>query len=548
MVGADKLYAALEACLKEVNSEPKDAGKTFAGISVGTTPVDKTLGDKVFALCGPKVLATLDAAGKKAMCEAVQAQGPAMEALVVTGLGGDPAILAAIVAKSGADGLKDLAVAFSGADADEARAALAGLVEAGGLAAHPEALAEMLRHGVDDAAPIDKAAKRTANATALKNMAKQFGDKDGPAAMAGLVDGAGLGSSPAPPAPPVIASLLHTGCDGDAAKMRDFANAYAGDGAQAKADRAGLKGLVQAGGIGAHPETFGPLVKAGGSAATKSLGAAFDDPADLARLGTLLNTGGLAGNTGGPLPKDKHPDTLAKVCVDGFGGDGAKMKQYVQAFDGHAAQSKMMLDSWNEYPDAAAANRQPGQAIAKLLGKDKLNGNIGALQSKFATEIDQVGDATRKKQAVRFAPHFDKKPSDDAWMAQSPAMTNAGIDKVTGSILRRHTPEQFNKNKMGDATLHSQFPPGIDLAALITDALTQLGPNPDTSHKHKLNVGGPPPLLIEIGFLDARTVNHFTPWSGSIPNGKVASPAPPHPMEAPPFETDDINRILKAIS
>lgn len=127
-------------------------------------------------------------------------------------------------------------------------------------------------------------------------------------------------------------------------------------------------------------------------------------------------------------------------------------------------------------------------------------------------------------------------------------MTNAGIDKVTGSILRRHTPEQFNKNKMGDATLHSQFPPGIDLAVLINDALTQLAPNPDTSRKHKLNVGGPPPLLIEIGFLDAQTVNHFTPWSGNVPNGKVASPAPPHPMEAPPFETDDINRILKAIS
>jgi len=534
MAGAANLYKALEARVAEVASESKTDRPTFAGEGLGAPPEESVVTEMV-ELCGPKLLSTLGETEKTALYRAMKAKGKEINALVINGLGGDPKILGAILGKAGPDGLAELAIAFEGDE--DAGKALAGLVESGGLAEHPEALAEMLRHGVDGA--DDENAKRRANAETLKAMVAAFAGEDGQAAMRGMLEGAGLGGG-TPPAGP-IASLLHVGCNGDAQKLRDFAKAY--DGPEAKNDRERLKGLVQTGGIGEHPETLGPLVRRGGAGTLKSLGDAFADPGDLAKLKSLLATGGLAGNDGG---KDTRPDTLAKVLVDGFAGDGKKMRQYAQAFSGHEAQSKMMLDAWNEHPDTEAGSRQPGIAIAKLLGGDKLNGNIGALQSKFATEIANVGDVTRRKQAVRFAPYFDKAPSKDNWMAPTKNMTDRGINTITGSILRRHSPRHFDKSKMGNAPLHSQFPPGVNLANLIDEALGKL-PLPltqvDLQRSHRVHVGNPR-ILVEIGFFDSSTVNHFTPCG--LPPGDA--PTPPHPREAPPFTTADINCILKSIA
>ncbi|MDR3515048.1 MAG: hypothetical protein P4M00_04470 [Azospirillaceae bacterium] len=520
MAGALKLYRALEARLDAISKEPVlDQGapltdKLFQGVTG-----DGEIAKQVFNICGPALLGKLDASARKALCTVVSAAGPAIGTLVNEGLGGDPAILDALVTTSGADGLKALAVSF-GSD-PEARTALAALVEQGGLVTHPQVLPQLLHHDV--VGPGDVEARRTANADTLKAMAKGF--MDDPGALADLLDGAGLGATSAPPAPPVIVSLLYTGCARDATKLRGFADAFAGD--DAESDRTLLKGLVESGGIGQHPESFGMLVeKVTDVSQVKSLGTAFADPADRARLQTLMNNGGLTGKT----------DTLAKVFVDGFAGDGRKMRQYAQAFDGHAAQSKMMLDAWNE--PATDDERQPGAAIARLLGPNKLNGNITALQSRFTAEIGTVANATRRKQAIRFAPYFDRQTTDDSWKPKTPAMTALGIKTVTGSVRRRHTPECFDRTKMGGAVLHSQFPPGVDLGALIDDALTQIRTNGlALAGSHILDVGDPlAPIEIEIGFLDAQTVNHFTPRADrGLPN------------ETPQFQTADIESILRAI-
>ena len=300
---------------------------------------------------------------------------------------------------------------------------------------------------------------------------------------------------------------------------------------------ANIAGVMGAGGLGDHTKTLGPLVKAGGLSALSGIGNAFTDKKSRGNLKTVMKDGGLSGD---------HPDTLAEVFVKGLKGSGQNLKEYAEAFALVPEESKMMLDAFNEYPDDA---REPGELVAKLLGK--FNGDVDKLQTTFTSKIKTV-TASRRNQAIRFAPHFDGKDFKDNWKGETAAMKTTGVKTVTCSILKRHTPTYFNKDNMGQAGVHSQFPPGTDVGALIEEALQSFGNNPLPQNKVKLNVGGDPPFLVEIGFLNPQMCNHFTPWTGGLSHQEVQRglrrpPAPPHPKETPGFETADINTILEAI-
>jgi hypothetical protein len=531
MVGADKLFGTLQARIKEVQSEKPVPQTAFTGIQVTGADVTEQVKQTVGALCGEALLGQLDAAGKTELCEAVASDGPAIEKLLLKGLGGNPKVFASVVKECGGEGLRELAKAFDGTDADTARSSLLELIESGGLAEHPRALASILQNDIARADQSEKAGLRTKNAASLKNLAGKFTGKDALATMRTMLSDCGLGTSPQTSTPPAIGSLLLDGFDGSPDNLLAFGKSFEGDSKEQTAHRANLKHLVDKAGVGDHPSVLGPLVKKAGAGKLKAIGAEFSSDQDAADLKTILDSGGMSGDTTIPGKRHEHPDTLAKVFEDGFAGDAKSLKKFTDAFKSHANESKQMLDAWNEWDEKYQDKRQPGVAIKALL-EGKFNGNIKLLQTTFSTQILKIADPTRKKQAIRFAPHFCNDSASD-----KTGNLGAGISKVTASVEKRHKPETFDKSKMGNAPIHTQFPPGTDVEDLARKALTQLGNNVDKTQSHTLTVDN---IRIEIGFLNNTTVNHFGPRAQNLPDD-------PHPLDTPDFVTDDINRILEGI-
>jgi hypothetical protein len=533
---------ALEALVLRMQAVAAEGD--FAGTDKAPfTGIDPSVQALAFELCGPTAIGTYDAGAKKALSDALVADGPAIKQVMSEVFGDDPRLFNRVLAECGPAGLSALARAVGGDAGTAARAVLNGLLEKGGLGVDPKILVTLLNDGVSTA--TDKPAKRTGNAQRIRALADSFPGEDGQKAMGTLMGECGLGAGP-----DALPSLLLTGCAGDCGKLRGFADGFVGDAPERQKSRADLARTMGDGGMSRHGKVLGPLVRDAGVDGVKALGAAFAAPEDCKNLAGLLDKGGMGGDTSTAARKHEHPDTLAKVFTvgmaraDGQGvkGNAERLRRYAGAFSGDdgAALSKKMLDATNEFADDFADSRKPGETIATLLDADHLNGNVEKLRTKFMAGIDTIPDETQRRKATRFAAHMSNEAAQEGWKPTSPEMTGEGIVGVTASVLKRHKPQTFDRKKMKDAVLHSQFPIESDVGALLDEAMGKIGAG--RNHSQTVPVGDPP-FDVEIGFLNGDTVNHFGPRGDVV----APPPAPPHPKETATFTTDEINAILDAV-
>lgn len=535
------LHKALVARMLEVKAE----GTYAAADKTPLAEFDDAVKELAFDLCGPAVVGSLSARAKTDLSAVLLSDGPAIKQLAESAFAGNTKAFAKVLNDCGSDGVVALARALNGGPAAAARAALDGLVQSGGLGANPAVLAQLVGEGPGAAdTPTVAQAKRdrqVANAGRIKSVALSFAGEDGQASMSTLLNDCALAASPG-----ALASLVHDdGFDGDGDKVREFADAFVGDTPDAEEERAGFARLVNTGGVAQHPKVLGPLAKQGGADGVKEIGAAFVDPADCANLKGLLDAGGMGGDTGVPGREHEHPDTLSKVFVDGLEGKGENLKTYATAFQGVAgrAKSKEMLDAFNEFGDTYKDQRQPGEGIAGLLDDDHLQGTteqkIGKLSTQFVPQIRNIAAGGQRKQAIRMAPHFGKETAQEGWKPKSVAMDAEGINSVTSSVLKRHKPEAFDRNKMkANVPRQSMFAPGTDVGDLLDQAMALIGPGRGAAQQVVVNSGPPPtPITVEIGFLGGDTVNHFGPRGNA---------GPPHPQETPAFTNAEINFIYAA--
>ncbi len=548
MVRAEKLCTALEQRLLAVQAEPPFDDK--AALLVGIDPGQRKA---AFELCGPALLGQLGDAGRGALSAALAAQGPAIESLVTQGFGGKPAVLAETLSRCGAGGLAVLAQAFAGDDKAASRAALEGLIDQGGLGERPEILARLL-------GPAGPAGDQAARGAGIKSLADSFGGESGQKAMATLLGDCGLGSQPA-----LLPALMHEhGLAGDGAGLRAFADAFVGD--TAAGARADLQRIVSTAGVGAHPKAFAPLVRRGGAQAVKSVGAAFTDPADCARLKGLLESGGLGGRAGEAAGREhEHPDTLAQLVQDGLGGSGELLKAYARAFNGATgcAKSKEMLGAFNEFGPAHAAAREPGKAVGKLLNGPHLKGTpaerIGLLATQFVPQMQAIPAGAQRNQAIRMAPTLSTQA---AQAVSNPGLKAAGYAEVTESVSKRHRPESFSLAyaKKKNAFEQTMFPPGADVAALARLAIAQVqagqvfGATANAAKQDRVTIACPPlgtPITVEINWtVDKKgntVIHHFGPRNDPPPGGPALTNGPPHPAETGNFQTTEMEAVYKAL-
>lgn len=531
-----RLHEELVARMREVAAEGSyaDTPKApFADLAEGVREL-------AFTVCGPGLITGMDKKSREALSAVLVSDGPAIRLLAEGPLGGSPKVFAKVLARCGPGGLATLARALDGEAGKGARASLEGLVDKAGLGGNPELLSRLLgdapKPGDSPELTLAKQQAQARNAAGLKSLAENFSGDAGQAAMSALMVEGGLAGSDGS-----LASLMHKGgFDGKGDELRAFADAFVGD-------SAGLKRLVSTAGVAEHVAVLGPLAKKAGAVGVKSIATAFTQPEDCARLKGLLDGGGMGGDTSLPGKKHEHPDTLSKVFVDGLGGKGENLKVYAKAFGGPdgPADSKRMLDAFNEFPDYPETPpkdyRQPGKGLALLLGGKQLKGTpeqrITKLATQFMPNIKTVPEGNQRNQAIRMAPHMALETAQEGWKPESGAMRTAGIETVTASVLKRHQPETYDKGKTNYE--QSMFPPGIDVGALIDQALAQVSDDRDHAEQVTVTVGPPPTqITVEIGYVNDTMVNHFGP-RGSV--------APPHPMETPVFREAEINAIFAAI-
>lgn len=527
-----KVHLALVARMQEVAAEGSFASTPkapFADIAEGAREL-------AFTICGPALITGLDKPAKEALSAVLVSDGPAIRLLAEGPLGGNPKIFAKVLSRCGAAGLAGLARALDGESGAGARASLEGLVDKAGLGGNPELLSRLLgdapKPGDNPQVTLAKQQAQARNAAGIKSLAENFSGDEGQEAMGALMLDGGLASSDG-----ALASLMQEdGFAGDGAKLRAFADAFVGD-------AAGLKRIVSTAGVAEHPAVLGPLAKRAGAVGVKAIATAFSKPEDCANLKGLLDGGGMSGDTSQPGHQHEHPDTLTKVFVDGLGGKGESLKVYAKAFSGPdgPADSKRMLDGFNEYGDTHKDHRQPGKGIALLLGGQQLKGTpeqrITKLATQFVPKIKAIPEGPQRNRAIRMAPHMAVDKAEEGWKPKSPAMSAQGIDKVTASVLKRHQPEMFELAKVND--VQSMFAPGTNVGDLFDQAMAAI--TADRDDKQTVNVTARPPptvIAVEVGFLDDRTVNHFGPRQ---PVGA------PHPQETPLFTRDEIQNIFKAI-
>jgi len=527
-----KVHLALVARMQEIAAEGSFAGTPKAPFA----DLDEGVRELAFTVCGPALITGMDKKAKEALSAVLVSDGPAIQLLAEGPLGGNPKVFAKVLAGCGAGGLAALARALDGEGGKGARAALEGLVDKAGLGGNPELISRLLgeppKTGDSPEISLAKQQAQARNAAGLKSLAENFSGEEGRAAMSALMVEGGLAASDG-----ALASLMQEGgFAGDGAKLRAFADAFVGD-------AEGLKRIVSTAGVAEHPAVLGPLAKRAGAPGVKSIATAFDKPEDCARLKGLLDGGGMGGDTSLPGKRHEHPDTLTKVFVDGLGGKGEKLKAYAKAFGGPdgPADSKRMLDGFNEYGDVHKDHRQPGKGIALLLGGQQLKGTpdqrITKLATQFVPKIKAIPEGPQRNRAIRMAPHMGVDQAQEGWKPKSPAMGAQDIDRVTASVLKRHQPEKFDLSKVND--VQSMFAPGTDVGDLFDQAMAAI--TADRDDKQTVNVTARPPptvIAVEVGFLDDRTVNHFGPRQ---PVGA------PHPQETPLFTRSEIENIFKAI-
>jgi hypothetical protein len=510
----------------------------------------------VHDLCGPALLGKLDDNRRGALATVLARSGPAIQTLVLDGLGGQPAVLDELVQGAGAAGLERLAQAFAGDARAADRDALLALVERGGLAERPTIVARLL--GPADDANV---AAADARAAGVRSLAQNFADANGPATLGTLLGDCGLGADPA-----VLPALLHEhGLAGDGKKLREFADAFTGDGAAAA--RVDLHRLVTTAGIAQHPKAFAPLAARGGAARVKAIGAAFTAPADCARLKALLDTGGLSGDAGTPGHDHEHPQTLEQLVADGFKGNAVELRDYARAFGGPGgpAKSRDMLGAFNAYGAAHGDKRQPGKAVATLLEGVHFQGSraqrIGLLATRFVPEMQNIADPTKRGQAFRMAPHL--RTAAAAKTAPTQAMLDEGIDGgVTSSVAKRHRPESASLEYARFKGYASQtlFPPGCDIAELADLALIEraegrsFGATLLDPEQKRVSITCPRTgarITVEIDTVEdgegKTAINHFGPRNEPPPGGPPLTNGPPHPDETPRFTQADMEAMYKAL-
>ncbi len=562
--GAETLCQALTDLLDRSTNEAgetKSAKETIGKVSVDSALLDPETTDLIYDLAGPEA-ASLDPAGLltlgTAFKKASKAERASLASLVTEGFGGEGKILLSLVRQGDPAGILALANGYGGPGAKDDRKRLRGLIEQGGLAEAPTVLDDLLGFGVNDPAVLDKQARREQNVNQMKALGLAFGDDEGPALMKNLVKDCGLGKPrpEKPPRPGVMAELLQgsEGFDGDASKLRGFAEGFAGDDPAEVTDRDRVKGLIDDGGFGNRPKAFAPLIKTmggsgvdGGVAASKlkEVGATFEQPADRAKLKKMLEQGGISGDTGDLNRKHEHPDTLAKVFNDGLKQKADKLKEFTDAFgdtDIHAEESRKMMEAWNEYPDGNKDSRQPGKKVARLLAPNHFCNDVSKLQSQFTTKMKLFGDDTKRKQATRMAPHFDKKPVG-AFNGLQPGPIPPATNVVTGYIMQRHMPEfaKDGQKANGDdwlAASNSYYPPDmtpLELMGVIEEAMGAVGAP---------GLGGNATVASK-----GMTVHAAVKANGSMPHCyPVTGPAPPDPKEVAVFTKTEAERIFAAVA
>ena len=563
------LAQALSALLEQVRQESSKAGAAKQAIGVAATggdALDQETTDLLYDLVGPTALTDpgLKPAALKMLCACFKKANPTERAglrdVVTEAFNGDGKLLAGLARSNDADSILELARGFGGTTNKADRKRLSALVAKGGLGGASTVLDDMLGYGVGSAG--NPGAQRTKNVTQLKSLGTAFGDEDGPARLNGLVTDCGLGTARAgdPPRPGILAETLQgsggAGLDGDATALRKLADGYSGDTPADVTSRERLKGLVEGGGFGARPRAFAPLLKrlsdsGGGPGAApklKEIGAMFQGGPDRAKLKTLLESGGMSGDTGeqrqdGTSRQHEHGDTLAKVFTDGLGGRPDRLKAFTSAFGdtaGHAKECADMLDAWNEFPDTSKNARQPGRKIALLLNGRHFNGNVAKLQTQFTTQLSGVADKEQRKKATRFAPSFDQRYAPD----EQPDLDGTDANTaVMGYLLGRHSPTHAREGYRGNgkpwlAGSNSYWPVDTtprEVADMIGEAMQSVNA-PKLGKTASITLANG--LTIEIAVGSAGAIVHAFPTGG---------PAPPDPGEIAKFSKAESQLIFNAV-
>lgn len=545
--------ARLLASAKSEQGKAQGAKGKLSGVKVRGEALESATVDAVYDAIGPDALDALgdEALGKLCDCfhKASGADLAALRALAGEGLGGEGKVLAGLVRSGDKDAILAFARGFGGDGAKEDRARLRGLVLKGGLDAAPTVLDDMLSYGVSGAGNKDQ--QRAENVGQLKALCTAFDGTEGQERMKQLTADCGLGQPrrETPPRPGVLAELLQgaAGFGGDATKLRGFADQYAGDGATAKEQRAQLKGLIDGGGFAARPKAFAPLVgslTAGGKMDSgvkvlKEVGASFKDPTDQAKLKTILEEGGISGDTDLPGRQHEHPDTLAKVFTDGLGNRAADLRSFARSFgdsNTHAQECHDMMEAWNEFPNNHAAHRQPGKKVALLLD-GPFAGDVRRLQTQFTTNLKRV-PVINRKQATRFGPHFQQENARNKPLPQPNVDPGKGVNQVRmASILERHVPRYAKRSRL-DAQ-NSYFPVDFDENSLKqTIEAAMADPGAPLAGAPAASLPGGNGLTVHIAHSADGNIPHCYPSNG---------PAPPDPGEIASFSFAESTAILDAV-
>ncbi len=239
--------------------------------------------------------------------------------------------------------------------------------------------------------------------------------------------------------------LAETGCGGDAGKLKDFADKFAGN--------ADFKVVMEKGGLGTRPEALAALLgdTCGGSADDLAkLVDTFKDPAQAANLEKALGKGGLG----------QAPDVLAELAR---GDDGALLKKLTDDFTSDDDLGKLNDLMVKGGLDGAA----PGRAG---LMKDVITKGLGGsparlkeLHAGFPSDADQA-------QFGRMILAFDGKDAHggERLKAALDGFVHRGAADNADAAKKLRDPFMTNLEKMGRA--HGTPDLGGDRASAIGDA------------------------------------------------------------------------------
>ena len=591
----------LQRRLDQVEAENKKAAAAkvqLKSAQAGGKPISEADAEEIYDEFGPDAIEDLksglgDLNKVAELCQSFKGKVPALGALTREGLGSAKVLVA--VYKNGCGGdaakLQQFEAAFGG---KEERTNLRGMLDTA-LGKDEGLLTSALQTGCGlDTEPASKRKDFAAAVADLKTFCAEFKDAEDQKKLNGLLQKGGVGAHPQ-----VFGNILKIGCAGDsddsmqyrAGQMKKLAAAFA-----SPQDQAQLKGMIDKGGFGEAkcPEVLAHVLKAGcdGDAGKlKNLGKAFESEEDLAKLKDLITRGGLGGGA------SDRQDTLGKILGQGLRyedtpdkDEPGRLKELHKAFAGNGgadlAKLKTIVDSFNgdpgqvfTSPPPAVKRREepvPGERFASLLSKSNMNGNIAKLKSmydQFEAQAAQRGgkvgieppkavprNGMNIEQLIRNAATIQKavmtgaKPGSlgkgpcadikDAKMAHfcdrhSRAHTkfNELATKAKVTTALNSADVDIRQRGRSLAKVSTMWPEGItdkEIAALVDDALAALGNRVPTFATYasgapiplgavrsdkflRFNNVAIPPFTVTIGFLkmgDKITITQFFPQSG----------------------------------